>query len=323
MRLEWSSEYQQDGYYEVGTHTIRVRAVDEWGAASAWESRTIEFINNAPVIDSFTVDLTRQTNGGNFLANISATGSDPDGDAVTLEWGGDYSASGWYSRTGAHTVRVRAVDSYGAASPWQEKTFEFVNQAPSKPVIARNPANGVVRPSQAVTITASSTDPEGDAITYEWEGRDAETATYGYGKHLIKCRAVDSFGATSSWSAIVFFVADDVGGGMTLTTANSFIEEPGISFEDNGEIIYGYITEYTFDVPAVSGHSGSDYGKIDAYNVLTGTWDEIAYKTTNNGVTLSGQLPAGTYTKMRFYYYTNHDCMYNKSNITYSIVFDF
>ena len=44
---------------------------------------------------------------------------------------------------------------------------------------------------------------------------------------------------------------------------------------------------------------------------------------TNNGVTLSGQLPAGTYTQMRFYYYTNHDCMYNKSNITYSIVFDF
>ena len=54
VHLEWSSEYQQDGYYEVGTHTIRVRAVDEWGAASAWESRTIEFINNAPVITSFT-----------------------------------------------------------------------------------------------------------------------------------------------------------------------------------------------------------------------------------------------------------------------------
>ena len=323
VHLEWSSEYQQDGYYEVGTHTIRVRAVDEWGAASAWESRTIEFINNAPVITTFTVDVTRQTSGNNFFANIAATGSDPDGDTVRLEWGGDYNSSGWYSRNGSHTVRVRAVDAYGATSAWQEKTFEFVNQAPSKPVITRTPANGVVRPSQAVTITANSTDPEGDTITYEWDGRDAETTTYGYGKHLVKCRAVDSFGAASPWSAIVFFVADDVGGGMTLTTANSYIEESGISFEDNGETIYGYITEYTFDVPAVSGHSGSDYGRIEAYNILTGTWDEIAYKTTNNGVTLSGQLPAGTYTQMRFYYYTNHDCMYNKSNITYSIVFDF
>lgn len=323
VHLEWSSEYQQDGYYEVGTHTIRVRAVDEWGAASAWESRTIEFINNAPVITSFTASVTRQTSGNNFLANVSATGSDPDGDTVTLEWGGDYNSSGWYSRNGSHTIRVRAVDSYGAASAWQEKTIEFVNQAPSKPVITRSPANGVVRPSQAVTITASSTDPEGDSITYEWDGRDKETTTYGYGKHLVKCRAVDAYGAASPWSAIVFFVADDVGGGMTLTSANSFIEETGISFNDDGETIYGYITEYTFDVPPVSGHNGSDYGKIEAYNILTGQWDQIAYKTTNNGVTLSGQLPTGTYTQMRFYYYTNHDCMYNKSNITYSIVFDF
>ena len=323
VHLEWSSEYQQDGYYEVGTHTIRVRAVDEWGAASAWESRTIEFINNAPVITSFTASVTRQTSGNNFFANVSATASDPDGDTVRLEWGGDYVSSGWYSRNGSHTIRVRAVDSYGAASPWQEKTIEFVNQAPSKPVITRNPANGVVRPSQAVTITASSTDPEGDAITYEWDGRDKETTTYGYGKHLVKCRAVDAYGAASPWSAIVFFVADDVGGGMTLTSANSFIEETGINFQDNGETIYGYITEYTFDVPAVSGHNGSDYGRVEAYNIRTGQWDEIAYKTTNNGVTLSGKLPTGTYTQMRFYYYTNHDCMYNKSNITYSIVFDF
>ena len=323
VHLEWSSEYQQDGYYEVGTHTIRVRAVDEWGAASAWESRTIEFINNAPVITSFTASVTRQTSGNNFFANVSAAASDPDGDTVRLEWGGDYVSSGWYSRNGSHTIRVRAVDAYGEASPWQEKTIEFVNQAPSKPVISRNPANGVVRPSQAVTITASSTDPEGDAITYEWDGRDKETTTYGYGKHLIKCRAVDAYGAASPWSAIVFFVADDVGGGMTLTSANSFIEETGISFNDDGETIYGYITEYTFDVPPVSGHNGSDYGRVEAYNIRTGQWDEIAYKTTNNGVTLSGKLPTGTYTQMRFYYYTNHDCMYNKSNITYSIVFDF
>ena len=76
-------------------------------------------------------------------------------------------------------------------------------------------------------------------------------------------------------------------------------------------------------MPPVSGHNGSDYGRGEAYNILTGQWGEIAYKTTNNGVTLSGQLPTGTYTQMRFYYYTNHDCMYNKSNITYSIVFDF
>ena len=323
VHLEWSSEYQADGYYEIGAHTIRVRAVDEWGAASAWVSRTIEFINGAPVITSFTASVTRQTKGDQFFANVSATGSDPDGDTVKLEWDGDYSSSGWYSRKGSHTIRVRAVDSYGAASPWQEKTIEFVNQAPSKPVITKTPTNGVVRPDQTVKITASSTDPEGDAVTYEWDGRTAESSTYKKGKQVIKCRAIDAYGAASPWSAIVFFVADDTGGGMVLTSANSFIEETGISFDVDGETLYGYITEYTFDVPAVSGHYGKDVGRIEAYNIHTGKWEEVANKSVTNGVNLTGKLPAGTYTQMRFYYDTNHDCMYNKSNITYSIVFDF
>ncbi|MDE7244916.1 MAG: S-layer homology domain-containing protein, partial [Oscillospiraceae bacterium] len=323
VHLEWSSEYQEDGYYEVGTHTVRVRAVDEWGAVSAWESRTIEFINSPPVLTSFTAAVTRQTNGDQFYANVSAAGSDPDGDTVKLEWDGDYSASGWYSRKGSHTIRVRAVDPYGATSPWQEKTIEFTNQAPSKPVISKTPANGVVRPSQTIQITALSTDPEGDTITYEWDGRLGESSLYPKGRHLIKCRAVDEYGAASTWSAIVFFVADDASGGMTLTSANSFIEETGVSFEADGDTFFGYITEYTYNVPAVSGHNGSDYGKVEAFNVKTGEWEQVAYKTTNNGVTLSGKLEANTYTQMRFYYYTNHNCMYSKSNITYSVVYDF
>ena len=323
VHLEWDEEYQEDGYYTIGTHTIRVRAVDEWGATSDWVSRTIEFHNDPPTITSFTAEATRQLQDGKFVGDVSATAVDPDGDTVTLEWDGDYRADGLYDRNKVHTIRVRAVDQYGAVSEWQEKTMEFVNQPPSAPVIHKSPSNGVVRPSQTVTITASSTDPEGDDITYEWEGRDAESTTYDYGKHLIKCRAIDEFGAASKWAAIVFFVADDTGGGMTLEGANSYIEEPGISFDNDGEVIYGYITSYTFNVPAVSGHNGNDYGKIEAYNIKTGKWDQIEYKDVSNGVNFSGTLPSGTYTQMRFYYYTNHDCMYGKSNITYTVEFEF
>ena len=46
VHLEWDDEYQEDGYYTIGTHTIRVRAVDEWGATSEWVSQTIEFHND-------------------------------------------------------------------------------------------------------------------------------------------------------------------------------------------------------------------------------------------------------------------------------------
>ena len=83
VHLEWDDEYQEDGYYSIGTHTIRVRAVDEWGAASEWVSREIEFINDPPVITSFTVEPTRQLQNGKFVGNVSAKATDPDGDSVT------------------------------------------------------------------------------------------------------------------------------------------------------------------------------------------------------------------------------------------------
>lgn len=62
-------------------------------------------------------------------------------------------------------------------------------------------------PGTAVTIRANSTDPDGDAITYVWEGRNAETQTYPLGKNIVRVKAIDSTGAESSWAAIIFFVA--------------------------------------------------------------------------------------------------------------------
>ena len=112
--------------------------------------------------------------------------------------------------------------------------------------------------------------------------------------------------------AIVFFVADsNGGGGMTLTGPDSVIMENGIEGAT--------ITEYTFTVPPVDGHSGSDFGRVRGYNKLTGQWDQLDYGTTSNGITFTRTLGAGVYTQLEFYYYTNHDCMYNKSNITYSV----
>ncbi|MGF7145071.1 hypothetical protein HNQ56_003507 [Anaerotaenia torta] len=128
-------------------------------------------------------------------------------------------------------------------------------------------SGNAVPPGTAITITASSTDPDGDAITYVWEGRPAQTSSaYPLGKNTVRVKAVDSTGAESSWAAIVFFVADpNSGGGMTLT----------------------------------------------------GQWDQLDYGTTTNGITFTRSLSPGVYSQLEMYYYTNHDYMYNKSNITY------
>ena len=231
-----------------------------------------------------------------------------------MEWE-NKTADNYYA-VGTHTIRVRAKDSTGAYSGWVSKTFTVANSAPTRPVITRTPNGNCVAPGTAVTITAQSTDPDGDAITYVWENRPTQSYVYPLGKNVVRVKAVDSTGAESPWAAIVFFVADSNGsGGMTLTGPDSTILENGIEGAT--------ITKYTFTVPPVSGHNGNDYGRVRGYNVLTKQWDQLDYGTTSNGITFEKSLNSGLYSKLEFYYFTNHNCMYQKSNITYSVEYFF
>jgi len=287
--------------------------VDIAGAYSQWQSVTFEIINHAPTITA-TATPTRTVQDGKFRVDFNATATDADGDATTLEWDGR-TTNDYYS-VGTHQVRVRAKDIAGAYSEWQMVSFTITNQAPSTPVIARSPNGNSVAPGTAIIINATSTDPDGDAITYIWENRDAQTQTYPLGINLVRVKAVDEAGAESPWAAIVFFVADSSsGGGMTLTGPDSTINENGLDGAT--------ISEFTFTVPPVSGHSGNDYGRVRGYNIHTNQWEQLAYGTTNNGITFNETLTPGTYSRLEFYYYTNHDCMYNKSNITYSVEYFF
>jgi len=302
-----------DNYYAVGTHTIKVRAKDIAGDYSSWMEKSFTVINSAPTV-TLTATPTRTVKNGKFFVDIKAVANDADGDATTLEFEGT-TADNYYS-VGTHTIRVRAKDIAGTYSTWVEKSFTIVNSAPTAPVISRTPNGNSVTPGTKVTITASSTDADNDPITYIWEGRNAEQQVYPLGKNVVRVKAVDSTGAESPWAAIVFFVADsNGGGGMTLTGPDSVILENGLEGAT--------ITEYTFTVPPVSGHSGSDHGRVRGYNVLTKQWDQLDYGTTSNGITFSRSLGAGVYSKLEFYYYTNHNCMYNKSNITYSVNYHF
>lgn len=302
-----------DSYYTPGTHTIRVRAKDIAGAYSPWTEKTFTITSSAPVV-TLTAIPTRTAKDGKFLVNINAEASDADGDATTLEWENKMEDN--YYAVGTHTIRVRAKDATELYSEWVSKTFTITNSAPTAPVITRTPSGNSVPPGTLVTIKATSSDPDGDDITLVWEGRNAETQTYQLGRNVVRVKAVDSAGAESPWAAIVFFVADsNGGGGMTLTGPDSVIMENGLEGAT--------ITEYTFTVPPVSGHSGSDFGRVRGYNKLTEQWDQLDYGTTTNGITFSRSLGAGVYTKLEFYYYTNHNCMYNKSNITYSVSYHF
>lgn len=196
----------------------------------------------------------------------------------------------------------------------------FENNAPSTPTITMNPDKTFVEVGTAVKLTASgSADEDGDEITYEWEGRDKETNTYKLGQNVVQVRAVDSRGAVSAWTAKSFFVVDtkNEAGGMTLNGPYSTIHEKGLPGAT--------ITEFTFIVPPVSGHfSNGDYSSVDGFNIKTGKWENV-YRANGvtNGHTAIKTLTPGLYSELKMTYYTDHDCMYNKSNITYAVDYYF
>jgi hypothetical protein len=109
-----------------GSYALTASTTDSTGRVFTY-SQSITITNTAP---NKPTAVQRLPNGAKWQAvvNISASATDPDGDAVTLEYSGNTADS--YYPVGTSTVYVRARDVWGLYSDWTAITFTVTNSAP-------------------------------------------------------------------------------------------------------------------------------------------------------------------------------------------------
>lgn len=94
ITYEYASDSARDGYYGLGSHTVKARSVDEWGEASEWHTHTFTVESEAP-----KVTITSQTLGE------SASTTDPQVDFTASVVSDD-------------PYRLSAVDYYAPGSEY-------------------------------------------------------------------------------------------------------------------------------------------------------------------------------------------------------------
>jgi len=105
----------------LGTHTIRVRTKDHFGAYSSYATQTFTLLNQAPIAGSISDKYVTEGDSVSFSA---PTVTDPEGDAITgYSWNfGDGATSTdtnpthTYTEEGNYTVTFMAEDYFGAWS---------------------------------------------------------------------------------------------------------------------------------------------------------------------------------------------------------------
>ncbi|GGP77316.1 plastocyanin [Streptomyces calvus] len=224
---------------QVGTHTVRYRALDKAGNVSDTES--VEFTVVAPPSDdttapetSATVDGEKNADGAYIdMATVTVTASDTGSGVNTIEYalGADgawqpYTGPVMVHEVGTHTVRYRATDKAGNAAA--EKSVEFTVVA-APPQDTTPPATGVTvegtRNSDGAyvgdaTVTVSADDGHGGSgvagIEYSLDGGPYLAYTEPVvvdraGRHTVTYRATDRAGNTSEPRTVSFTVVADGG----------------------------------------------------------------------------------------------------------------
>ena len=135
-------------------------------------------VGNQP--PSVTAAAVPQSGKAPLDVQLSAQGTDPDGDVLTYVWDfGDGSAGAAgrrarhvYTRNGVFTAKVTATDRAGNTATGTVAITVGNPAGGQAPTVqaAADPASGTG--PLKVSFSAAASDPDGDAVTYEWDFGD-------------------------------------------------------------------------------------------------------------------------------------------------------
>lgn len=274
-----------------GKYYVKVKAKDSRRAESVWSpSLRVTVVNTPPNPPRKPSGPSSGQSGISYTYSTSAT--DPDGDQVRyiFDWGGggkrtiastrlfltrssttttsfvnsgdEASISHIWTKPGTYDVKAQAEDINRARSGWStvlEVTIE--NTPPDTPGAPSGPPLG--QPGISYTYYASTTDLNGDRITYvfDWgDGNTSMTEAVGsgetvslpyawatFGEYSVRVNATDANGASSEWSeplVVVVGTEEQIPPVAIITADPTELNESEIvsfsadeSSDQNGEIV--------------------------------------------------------------------------------------
>ena len=202
-------------YMSANTYLAVLNVTDGRGN-SAQSSQTVSVAVRNP---SVALNPATISSRNNKSLNFNADATDPAGKTLTYQWdfgdgtvqAGSNTISHAYSRNGNYIVKVTVDNGDGGVASASGTVQIGDNRAPSSPVInvgEHQPVN------ELIPFGVSSSDPDGDTLTYLWDFGDGQTSTdsapsHSYavvGPYTVHVTVTDELGLSSSASVTLAVV---------------------------------------------------------------------------------------------------------------------
>lgn len=294
-------------YATAGTHTITLTVTDNGGlTATSSKSVTVAAapVNQAPVA-SFTVIPSQLT------ANFDGTGSsDADGTVVGYSWdfgdsetGSGATPSHVYGSAGTYTVKLTVTDNAGATNSSSQPVQVVAPPVNVKPVASfTSDVNGLT-----ANLTSTSTDSDGEIVSYEWNFGDGQTGTeasvaHKYaaaGSYTVRLTVTDDDGGSTSVTKSVTVSAPAAGNVAPIAAFTSAANGLAVAFDGTGSTdTDGTVSAYLWDFgdgttdPVTTSSASHSYATAGTYAVkLTVTDNAGAMNSVTKNITVSAPAP--------------------------------